>query len=74
GVFAMAMRMNHSCLPDVVHHYNPDTEMGTFHVIRDVQASEELTINYGAFPNRTRAQREDRAATYFGFVCACPVC
>lgn len=55
--FPLVSRINHSCPPNIHFSFNSKLGRETFHAIRDITASEELTIMYIDGTNRTRAQR-----------------
>ncbi|KJX97133.1 hypothetical protein TI39_contig553g00016 [Zymoseptoria brevis] len=76
GVFALASRLNHSCVPNVHFHSNAQLGKSTVHAARDIQAGEELLGNYiGAqIAYKTRAQRTKHLHLNYGFLCQCPAC
>jgi hypothetical protein len=74
GVFLLGSRMNHSCLPNIIAKYNPDTDKRTFHAIRDIDAQEELTVSYSGGLNSTLKQRKAELQEEYGFLCTCPAC
>jgi hypothetical protein len=74
-VFGLPSRINHSCIPNMVHTDNLRKGKGVFHAIRDIAAGEELTLtyNYGKV-HCTRAQRQADLKATWGFTCSCPAC
>ncbi|KAK1546697.1 hypothetical protein CPAR01_00664 [Colletotrichum paranaense] len=67
GLFAVAGRFNHSCLPKIDYKYRASHESLVF-TVRDwvIEEGEELTISYG----------QDPSVLYYkyGFVCECGHC
>jgi hypothetical protein len=76
GVFALASRMNHSCVPNVHFTSNAQIRKSTVHAARDVVAGEELLCNYigSQVVYKTRAERVDFLRINYGFICHCPAC
>lgn len=76
AVYATASRLNHSCLPNVHHSYNPTLKSITVHAVRDIHPSEELLTTYlgGESAYQVRAKRVEKLRAYHGFVCQCPAC
>jgi hypothetical protein len=73
SVFALSSRLNHSCLPNVIHSWCSKTGTLTLRAAMDIPMDSELTIAYRArgLPcgeRRAQLQRE------FGFVCECDLC
>lgn len=73
GVFPLASRINHSCIPNLQIHYIPSTEKLVAHAVRHVNKGEELTISYLSKACRTRKQRNE-ILEHRGFECKCRVC
>ncbi|KAJ0329855.1 hypothetical protein COL5a_003680 [Colletotrichum fioriniae] len=67
GLFAIAGRFNHSCLPKIDYKYRASHESLVF-TVRDwvIEEGEELTISYG----------QDPSVLYYkyGFICECGHC
>ncbi|KAF1970919.1 hypothetical protein BU23DRAFT_600643 [Bimuria novae-zelandiae CBS 107.79] len=40
GVYPLGTRLNYSCIPNIVHVYNPAIKKRTYHAIRDIAADE----------------------------------
>ena len=73
GVFPLASRINHSCVPNLQIHYIPENEKLVAHAVRHINKGEELTINYYSVVWMSRRQRNH----VFGdctFKCACRAC
>ena len=75
-VYGTASRLNHSCVPNVHHSYNPTLKSLTVHAVRDIFPEEELLTTYlgGQAMYTTRAQRAEHLGTNYGFTCHCPAC
>lgn len=76
SVFETSSRLNHSCVPNVHHSYNPTLQKQTVHAVRDVQPSEELVTTYlgGQGNYYVQPQRSEILRQSYGFTCACPSC
>lgn len=76
AVYATASRLNHSCVPNVHHSYNPTLKRITVHAVRDILPNEELFTTYlggdGAY--QVRGQRIEKLRSAYGFICHCPAC
>ena len=72
GIYPNICLINHSCLPNAYNSWNSDTKCETIHVIRYINAGEEITISYdkGGSSNSRRTYLKDA----FGFDCNCSVC
>jgi hypothetical protein len=46
GIFPLASRINHSCVPNMQIHYVPENRKLVAHAVRHINKGEELTINY----------------------------
>jgi hypothetical protein len=46
GLFPLACRFNHSCRPNAHKTWDPDQQQYVIHAVRDISASEEITIQY----------------------------
>ncbi|KAI9726897.1 MAG: hypothetical protein M1828_000245 [Chrysothrix sp. TS-e1954] len=85
GIFRTIYFVNHSCLPNAVAAWMPDRVIagrrygGTLrlHACANIDAGEQITINYGAANNTTTwpdtAARQHDLLRY-GFTCTCVVC
>lgn len=76
GVFETTSRLNHSCVPNMHHSYNPNLKQQTVHALRDIQPGEELCTTYLGGPAcyYVRAQRIELLRRTYGFTCKCPAC
>ncbi|EMC91815.1 hypothetical protein BAUCODRAFT_305787 [Baudoinia panamericana UAMH 10762] len=76
AVYEEASRLNHSCIPNVHHSYNPTLKKLTVHAARDIYAGEELLTNYvgGRFTYWPRKRRQGILRQQYGFQCACVAC
>ena len=76
GVFATASRLNHSCVPNVHHSFNPTLKSTTIYAVKDIQAGEELCATYlgGEAHYFVRSQRIEILRSRYGFTCDCTAC
>lgn len=76
AVFETTSRINHSCVPNVHHSYNPSLQKQTVHAERDISPGEELCTTYFGGPDTyyLRSQRIEILRSDYGFTCACPAC
>ena len=76
GVFATASRLNHSCVPNVHHSFNPSLKSTTIYAVKDVQPGEELCATYlgGEAHYFVRSQRIEILRSRYGFTCDCAAC
>ncbi|KAG6829717.1 hypothetical protein H0H93_014351, partial [Arthromyces matolae] len=72
ATFLKGSRMNHSCIPNVTHHFDHASFSLRFHAIRPIKANSELFCSYTtvSFP---KSQRSLELLSY-GFTCTCPAC
>ena len=73
GVFTLASRINHSCVPNLQIHYIPDNGKLVAHAVRHINKGEELTINYYSVVWMSR-RRRDHVFGDCSFKCACRSC
>ncbi|KAF1954564.1 TPR domain protein [Byssothecium circinans] len=73
GVYLLASRINHSCIPNVHYEHNPAIQRGTFHAVKDIAEGEELYISYINGGSRVRSWRQPKLDMW-GFVCQCAAC
>ncbi|GAB7325877.1 hypothetical protein MBLNU13_g09945t1 [Cladosporium sp. NU13] len=73
GVFTLASRINHSCVPNLQIHYIPETQELVAHAVRHINKGEELTINYYSVVWMPR-RRRDHVFGDCSFECACRSC
>lgn len=76
AVYPTAARINHSCVPNTFHGFNPNLKRFTVHAVRDIAPGEEITISYMGSPATflVRSQRVEHLRTHYGFTCTCPSC
>lgn len=76
GIFVMSSRLNHSCVPNVHHSYNPTLKRNTVFTVKDIQPGEELCITYigGQGHYFVRPQRIELLRSIYGFRCDCSAC
>ena len=46
AIFPLISRINHSCLPNVHHNWNPRKEMETIYALKDIEPGEEILTSY----------------------------
>ena len=73
GIFQTACRINHSCLPNVCHCWNPILQQLTVHAVRDIKAGEELHTTYINGACRPKKFRQNELKRY-DFTCNCDAC
>jgi hypothetical protein len=74
GLFpAVGLCVNHSCDPNSYYAHNPQTGSMEYRTLRDVRASEELTVSYVDVFQDTPQRRQSIAKTRF-FLCGCSRC
>lgn len=76
AVFATASRLNHSCVPNVHHSFNPSLKSTTIYAVKDIQPGEELCATYlgGEAHYLVRSERIERLSSHYGFICDCIAC
>ncbi|KAK5117321.1 hypothetical protein LTR62_005938 [Meristemomyces frigidus] len=76
AVFETTSRLNHSCVPNVQHSWNPSIKQLTVYATRDIHADEELCTTYLGGPGvyYVRSQRIELLRSSYGFTCTCPAC
>ena len=73
-MFLTLARINHSCRPNVSHHWDESLQRMLVFAIRDISAGEELRTTYGPCECLPTAARREYLADRFGFWCACEMC
>ncbi|KAL1726158.1 hypothetical protein EV714DRAFT_219899 [Schizophyllum commune] len=73
AVFDQLSRMNHSCRPNALYHWDSDTFSGSLRAVRDIAPGEEITVSYCGEVDRPYSQRRALLAPY-GFECDCRAC
>ncbi|KAF2162531.1 hypothetical protein M409DRAFT_69105 [Zasmidium cellare ATCC 36951] len=76
GLFPNAARLNHSCVPNVHHSYNPTMNKLTVHAVRDIRQGEELVMNYIGQECHfwSHTMRWEYLRARYGFTCQCEAC
>lgn len=74
GIFPLYGRMNHSCVPNAHASYNPTLKRLTIHAIHDIEAGEQIFINYIGDVCRTHQQRAFSLHNTWGITCDCAAC
>ncbi|KAK7047680.1 hypothetical protein VNI00_006448 [Paramarasmius palmivorus] len=73
GLFMDMARVNHSCGPNALWHWNPATFTLTLEAVRPIAANNEITIPYIDCLQPRSARRHQLQITY-GFECRCSFC
>ena len=75
GLFPIAARLNHSCLPNAHVTFNRRIGQLTVHATRDVLPAEEITFPYlGTMSFYMPRERRQEGLRRWGFECACAAC
>ena len=76
AVFRNASRINHDCESNAHNMWNEITERYTVHALRDIDAGEEITVNYTCYTACfcTRHQRQTVLREQYAFDCSCRLC
>ena len=75
GLFPIAARLNHSCLPNAHVTFNQRIGQLTVHATRDVLPAEEITFSYlGTMSFYMPRERRQEGLRRWGFECACAAC
>lgn len=72
GVFELYSRINHSCIPNVHHSYNPELNKEVVHATRDIVAGEEVLTSYTKLIRPHDLRRSELLR--YGFACSCAAC
>lgn len=73
GIFENISRINHSCLPNVCHFWDKETQREQIFCLRDIKKDEEILTSYCDL----YADKETRRQTLkkgFNFECECVLC
>ncbi|KAG4440063.1 hypothetical protein IFR05_004456 [Cadophora sp. M221] len=71
-LYCLASRFNHDCFPNVARGFTKEDYI-IFHAARDIEAGEELTINY-ILKSLSSEARRTLLLDQFDFVCKCRGC
>jgi len=74
GIFPIASRMNHSCIPNVYHTWNRNINRLTVHALRNIAPGEELLTTYIPAILTLEQRNDDEHLGDYGFTCSCPAC
>ncbi|PVH76199.1 SET domain-containing protein [Cadophora sp. DSE1049] len=74
SLFPRIARINHSCLPNAQGNFHEPLGKFNVHATRDIQADEEVSLNYLLETGALRHVRVDKLSRGYGFDCACPAC
>jgi hypothetical protein len=74
GVFPIAARLNHSCIPNCYVSWNTQVDMLCAHAVRDIQAGGELLLAHRGLLSKGRMTRQRILKQIRGFDCTCPAC
>lgn len=73
GIFPIASRINHSCLPNVHHNWNPTLGKGTIRAISPIGSAQEILTTYIG-RQASRAERQAHLRSRLRFECTCKIC
>ncbi|KAK5136624.1 hypothetical protein LTR08_002638 [Meristemomyces frigidus] len=73
GLFLLASRLNHSCVPNVQQDYNPTLGGSTVHATQNIKEGEEITRSYIQHVRNDRKLRDD-LLSFWDFECDCVAC
>lgn len=73
GVFPLAARMNHACVPNAHNSWHPERQELRVYSVNDIEAGQEITISYlrSYLPCKKRRKKLRQA---FAFECNCATC
>ena len=75
GIFLLASRMNHSCLPNAYFAWNADLNRLTVHAITPIRAGEEILANYRIdLSYKVSNTRQREFYDQYRFRCDCRAC
>jgi len=74
SLFPKIARLNHSCLPNAQGNFNEPLGRFNVHATRDIEADEEVSLNYLPETGALRNVRVDKLSRGYGFDCVCPAC
>ncbi|MBE3042828.1 SET domain-containing protein [Candidatus Bathyarchaeota archaeon] len=79
GIFRNASRINHDCESNAHNSWNSTIKRYTIYALRDIDAGEEITINYTSYTSYTRCfytreERQKRLRERYAFDCSCRLC
>lgn len=75
GIFLMAARFNHSCVPNAYFQYNPRIGQLTIFAISRIEKDDEILVNYKYEDiYKSRDERRQNLQRGYHFTCECPAC
>ncbi len=74
GIFPVASRMNHSCIPNVYHTWNSNINRLTVHALRNIEPGEELLTTYIPAVLTLEQRNDEEHLGNYGFTCTCRAC
>ncbi|KAH9223624.1 hypothetical protein DL95DRAFT_517736 [Leptodontidium sp. 2 PMI_412] len=74
ALFPKIARINHSCLPNAQGNFHEGLGRFNVHATRDIEADEEVSLNYLLESGQLRDVRVEKLSRGYGFECACPAC
>ena len=74
GMFLTISRLNHSCRPNVNHHWRPDLHSMNVYASRDIGIDEELCTSYGPMDYFDTERRRSYLENKYSFYCMCEMC
>ena len=77
NIYFEISRANHSCRPNAVYCFNPDTQTGSLRALRPIQRNAEIFIEYLGDEESSLCDYNTRDAQYqahYRFACNCVVC
>jgi hypothetical protein len=74
GIFPVASRMNHSCIPNVYHTWNSNINRLTVHALKNITPGEELLTTYIPAVLTLEQRNDEEHLGNYGFTCTCPAC
>ncbi|KAL0952324.1 hypothetical protein HGRIS_006606 [Hohenbuehelia grisea] len=72
GVFKDISRINHSCSPNTIRHWDPASLSLRLRAVRDIAKDEEITVHYVTII--TMAQERAKELAPYQIKCSCPAC
>jgi hypothetical protein len=74
AVFNQISRLNHSCVPNAQGNFNDALGVFNVHATRQIEAGEEVTLNYLPEHSTPRALRQTQLQSTYNFTCTCAAC
>ncbi|KAF4602088.1 hypothetical protein EYR40_005290 [Pleurotus pulmonarius] len=73
GVFIKASRCNHSCSPNVIRRWDPQTFTLRLEAVRSITSGEQLTVHYVPL-EQSLPERRAQLQELYNFTCQCSHC